>query len=42
MGFAMPLNVTASAVSSYLAVSPLPDPLAGPSAVYFLLHFPLP
>ena len=24
MGFAMPLNVTASAVSSYLAVSPLP------------------
>ena len=27
MGFTVPLNVTASAVSSYLAVSPLPDPM---------------
>jgi hypothetical protein len=42
MGFTVPLNVTASAVSSYLAVSPLPVRLATPSAVYSLLHFPSP
>ena len=32
--------VARDAVSSYLAISPLPDPLARPSAVYFLWHFP--
>ena len=46
MGFTVPSAVTVDAVSSYLAVSPLPDPLEvaskGPSAVYSLLHFPLP
>ena len=42
MGFTVPSAVTVDAVSSYLAVSPLPDPLAGPSAVCFLLHFPDP
>jgi hydroxymethyl cephem carbamoyltransferase len=29
-------------VSSYLAISTLPDPLARPSAVCFLWHFPSP
>ena len=42
MGFTVPSAVTVDAVSSYLAVSPLPDPLARPSAVCSLLHFPLP
>ena len=40
MGFTVPSAVAVDAVSSYLAVSPLPDPLARPSAVCFLLHFP--
>ena len=35
-------DVATSAVSSYLAISTLPDPLARPSAVYFLWHFPSP
>ena len=35
-------DVATSAVSSYLAISTLPDPLAQPSAVYFLWHFPSP
>ena len=35
-------DVATSAVSSYLAISTLPDPLARPSAVYFLRHFPSP
>jgi len=35
-------DVTISAVSSCLAISTLPDPLARPSAVYFLWHFPSP
>ena len=35
-------DVAISAVSSYLAISTLPDPLARPSAVYFLWHFPSP
>ena len=35
-------DVATSAVSSYLAISTLPDPLARPSAVYFLWHFPWP
>ncbi len=34
--------VASPAVSSYLAVSPLPDLLAEPSAVCSLLHFPSP
>jgi len=34
--------VAGCAVSSYLAISTLPDPLARPSAVYFLWHFPWP
>ena len=42
MGFTVPSAVTVDAVSSYLAVSPLPVRLATPSAVYSLLHFPLP
>lgn len=32
--------VTRNPVGSYPAFAPLPDPLAGPSAVCFLLHFP--
>ena len=32
------VRVTTSAVGSYSTGSPLPDPLAGPSAVCFLLH----
>jgi len=35
-------DVATSAVSSYLAISTLPDLLAQPSAVYFLWHFPSP
>ena len=35
-------DVATSAVSSCLAISTLPDPLARPSAVYFLWHFPSP
>lgn len=41
-------RVATAAVSSYLTVSPLPDPdhrlapVLGPSAVYSLLHFPSP
>src|SRR3989338_7939006 len=35
-------GVATGAVSSYLAISTLPDPLARPSAVYFLWHFPSP
>jgi hypothetical protein len=42
VGFTEPLTVTRSAVVSYTAVSPLPDPLARPSAVCSLLHFPSP
>ena|GEM_PF-2316141 len=35
--------VTSPAVGFYPTISPLPDPtLRGPSAVYFLLHFPSP
>src|SRR5690606_19076904 len=33
-------SVARLAVRSYRTVSPLPDPLAGPSAVCFLLHCP--
>ena len=39
-GVCRAVRVTTSAVSSYLAVSPLPDPTNGPSAVCSLLHFP--
>src|SRR5574340_48216 len=35
-------DVATGAVSSYLAISTLPDPLARLSAVYFLWHFPSP
>jgi hypothetical protein len=35
-------TIAGDAVSSYLAISTLPDPLAGPSAVCFLCHFPSP
>ena len=42
MGFTVPSAVTVDAVSSYLAVSPLPVRLATPSAVCSLLHFPSP
>ena len=35
-------DVATSAVSSYLAISTLPDQLSLPSAVYFLWHFPSP
>jgi len=39
-------GVAIGAVSSYLAISTLPDPATladnGPSAVYFLWHFPSP
>ncbi|GEM_PF-25987 len=35
-------SVATGAVSSYLAISTLPDLLAQPSAVYFLWHFPSP
>lgn len=33
MGFTLPATVTSAAVRSYRTFSPLPDPLAGPSAV---------
>src|SRR6185312_13598029 len=40
-GWGLPCrSVARLAVGSYPTVSPLPDPLAGPSAVYSLLHFP--
>ena len=42
VGFAVPSAVARDAVVSYTTVSPLPVPLAGPSAVYSLLHFPSP
>src|SRR3989304_4854221 len=42
VGFSMPSTVARNAVVSYPTVSPLPAPLAGPSAVYSLLHFPSP
>ena len=42
MGFSVPSNVAANAVSSYLAVSPLPTGVAPRQAVYSLFHFPLP
>ncbi len=35
-------DVATSAVSSYLAISTLPEPLTRPSAGYFLWHFPSP
>ena len=43
-GWGLPApNVAAGAVRSYRTFSPLPDPaIRGPSAVYFLLHFPSP
>jgi len=41
-GVCRAVRVATSAVSSYLAVSPLPDLLAEPSAVCSLLHFPSP
>jgi len=40
VGFAVPRTVASRAVRSYRTLSPLPDPLAGPSAVCSLLHFP--
>ena len=40
-GWGLPCrSVARLAVGSYPTVSPLPDPLAGPSAVCSLLHFP--
>ncbi len=42
MGFTLPERVTTSAVGSYPTISTLPDLLAEPSAVSFLLHFPSP
>jgi len=40
VGFAEPSRSPATLVSSYLTVSPLPVPIAEPSAVCSLLHFP--
>ncbi len=37
--FTVPRTVTSRAVRSYRTLSPLPDPIAGPSAVCSLLHW---
>ena len=42
VGFAKPAESPRLLVRSYRTVSPLPVPLARPSAVYSLLHFPSP
>ena len=42
-GVYLAFDITAETVSSYLTISPLPVPRQlGPSAVYFLWHFPYP